>query len=167
MPQRRSRSSLSPEGRADVATARLVAMRLLAGRDFAAAELYGRLTSRGFEAAAAQAVIEEFTASGALNESRYAQSYVAWHAGRGQGPLRIAADLRRQGVEAALVDAALAQQVDWAGLARRLCRAKFGAKIPGSWREKARQMRFLQYRGFSADHIRAATGADPDWTEES
>ena len=68
---------------------------------------------------------------------------------------------------AALVDAALAQQVDWAGLARRLCRAKFGAKIPGSWREKARQMRFLQYRGFSADHIRAATGADPDWTEES
>jgi len=166
MPLRRSRSTLSPEDRADVAAARLVALRLLAGRDFAAAELHGRLTARGFEAAAARAVIEEFTASGALNESRYAHNYVTWHAGRGQGPLRIAADLKRQGIEAALVEAALAQQADWAGLARRLCRAKFGARAPGSWREKARQMRFLQYRGFSADHIRAATGADPDWTEE-
>ena len=97
MPLRRSRSSLSPEDRADVAAARLAALRLLAGRDFAAAELHGRLTARGFEAAAAQAVIEEFTASGALNESRYAHNYVIWHAGRGQGPLRIAADLGARG----------------------------------------------------------------------
>jgi regulatory protein len=150
-----------------VTAARLLAMRLLAGRDFAPTELCGRLTARGFDAAVAQAVIEEFTACGALNESRYAHNYVTWHAARGQGPLRIAADLRRQGVEAALVDAVLAQQPDWAGLARRLCQVKFGGTAPGSWREKARQMRFLQYRGFSADHIRAATGADPDWTEES
>jgi regulatory protein len=166
MPLKRPRTSLSPEDRASVAAARLVALRLLAGRDFAAAELQGRLTSRGFEANAAQAVIEEFTASGALNEARYAHNYVSWHAGRGQGPLRIAADLRRQGVEVTLVAAALAEQADWADLARRLCRAKFGARTPTSWREKARQMRFLQYRGFSADHIRAATGADPDWTED-
>jgi len=166
MPLKRPRTSLSPEDRASVAAARLVALRLLAGRDFAAAELQGRLTSRGFEANAAQAVIEEFTASGALNEARYAHNYVSWHAGRGQGPLRIAADLRRQGVEATLVAAALAEQADWADLARRLCRAKFGARTPTSWRDKARQMRFLQYRGFSADHIRAATGADPDWTED-
>jgi regulatory protein len=141
-------------------------MRLLAVRDFAAAELEGRLTARGFEPAVARSVIEEFTASGALNETRYAHNYVTWHAGRGQGPLRIAADLKRQGVAATLVEAALAQQADWAELARRLCRAKFGAGAPASWREKARQMRFLQYRGFSADHIRAATGADPDWTED-
>jgi regulatory protein len=166
MPLRRPRTSLSPEDRGSVAAARLVAMRLLAARDFAAAELRERLIARGFEAAAAQAVIEEFTASGALNETRYAHNYVTWHAGRGQGPLRIAADLRRQGIEPQLVDAALAQQSDWADLARRLCRAKFGARAPASWREKARQMRFLQYRGFSADHIRAATGADPEWTED-
>jgi regulatory protein len=166
MPLKRPRTSLSPEDRASVAAARLVALRLLAGRDFAAAELQGRLTSRGFEASVAQAVIGEFTASGALNEARYAHNYVSWHAGRGQGPLRIAADLRRQGVEVTLVAAALAEQADWADLARRLCRAKFGARTPTSWREKARQMRFLQYRGFSADHIRAATGADPDWTED-
>jgi regulatory protein len=40
--------------------------------------------------------------------------------------------------------------------------AKFGRQPPASWADKARQARFLQYRGFSSDHIRAATGADPD-----
>jgi regulatory protein len=34
--------------------------------------------------------------------------------------------------------------------------------VPESWPEKARQARFLQYRGFSSDHIRAALGADFD-----
>jgi regulatory protein len=41
-------------------------------------------------------------------------------------------------------------------------RAKFGLQIPTSWVQRARQARFLQYRGFSSDHIRSATGADPD-----
>jgi len=36
---------------------------------------------------------------------------------------------------------------------------RFGAEVPADWREKARQARFLQYRGFSADHIRSALGA--------
>ena len=62
------------------------------------AELRAKLTSRGFEAAAAQAAIEELKARGALNEARYAQNYVTWHAGRGQGPVRIGADLRRHGI---------------------------------------------------------------------
>jgi regulatory protein len=39
---------------------------------------------------------------------------------------------------------------------------RFGKTPPASWKERTRQARFLQYRGFSADHIRAATGADPD-----
>jgi SOS response regulatory protein OraA/RecX len=41
-----------------------------------------------------------------------------------------------------------------------VCRAKFGAQPAASWAQKARRARFLQYRGFSADHIRAATGVD-------
>ena len=140
-------------------------MALLAARDFACGELRAKLTARGFEDSAAQAAIEELQARGALNEARYAENYVTWHAGRGQGPLRIGAELRKHGVPEALIEAALAQGPDWPVLARKLCRAKFGPGTPANWREKARQMRFLQYRGFSSDHIRAATGADPDWTE--
>jgi SOS response regulatory protein OraA/RecX len=35
-------------------------------------------------------------------------------------------------------------------------------QIPESWSDKARQARFLQYRGFSSDHIRFALGSDFD-----
>jgi regulatory protein len=166
MPLRRTRSSLSPENAGDLCAARLAALALLAGRDFAPLELRERLTRRGFEAGTAQAVIDELIGRGYLNEARYVESYVSWHAARGQGPLRIGAELKRQGLASELIDGALATGADWAALARKVCQAKFGAKPPRGWPEKARQMRFLQYRGFSADHIRAATGADPDWTEE-
>jgi regulatory protein len=39
---------------------------------------------------------------------------------------------------------------------------KPGYQPPDDWAEKVRQARFLQYRGFSSDHIRAATDADFD-----
>jgi len=164
MSLRRTRA-LPAEQRSDPAAAAAAAVALLAARDFAPGELHAKLTTRGFEGAAAQAAIEELQTRGVLNEARYAENYVTWHAARGQGPLRIAAELRRHGVPAALIEAALSQGPDWPALARKVCRAKFGPGTPASWREKARQMRFLQYRGFSSDHIRAATGADPDWTE--
>jgi len=32
--------------------------------------------------------------------------------------------------------------------------------VPKRWPEKAREARFLQYRGFSTDHIRSALGAE-------
>ena len=155
----------SPEAR-DPGGARLVALRLLAGRDFAPAELRMRLAARGFGAEAVATVLEELTASGALNEARFASNYVGWHAARGQGPVRIGADLRRLGIPDTLIDEVVAAGPDWADVARRVCRGKFGAQEPKGWPEKARRMRFLQYRGFSADHIRAATGADPDTDQE-
>ena len=107
-------------------------------------------------------MIAELTAEGVLNDERYAQNYVAYHAARGHGPVRIAAELRRRALAAAVVDAALGGGPDWTALARKARSARFGRQPPAGWAERARQARFLQYRGFSSDHIRAATGADPD-----
>jgi len=137
-------------------------MTLLSRRDFTVRELSERLIERGFEEAAAAGVVAELLRDGVLDDGRYAQNYVAYHAGRGQGPLRIAAELRRSGLAADLIEAALETGPDWSALARKVCRAKFGQQAPDSWTERARQARFLQYRGFSSDHIRAATDADPD-----
>ena len=49
---------------------------------------------------------------------------------------------------------------DWFELAGEQRRKKFGAEAPADFKEKARQMRFLQYRGFEQDHIQAAVGPD-------
>jgi regulatory protein len=106
--------------------------------------------------------VAALSAQRALDDARFAANYVAYHAARGRGPARIGAELRTRGLPAQLIEAALAAGPDWGALAARVRVRRFGKAPPASWRDKARQMRFLQYRGFSADHIRAATGADPD-----
>ena len=146
----------------DPDAARMTAVALLARRDFASGELRQKLQSQGYDPAVAAAVVGELTEERALDDARYAENYVAYHAGRGQGPLRIGADLRSLGVPPALVEAALGTGPDWRELARTVRTRKFGAEPPEEWTERTRQARFLQYRGFSSDHIRAATGADFD-----
>jgi regulatory protein len=159
------RKAPNPEQAADAEAARAAAVTLLARRDFASGELGRRLAERGFEAAAVAAAIAGLTEERALDDARFARNYASYHAGRGHGPVRIAADLRALGLKAELVDAALASGPDWRALARELRARKFGADPPDSWAERARQARFLQYRGFSSDHIRSALGSDPGLEE--
>ena len=141
---------------------RHTARTLLARRDFTVRELSERLIQRGIGEAVAAGVVAELLRDGVLDDGRYAQNYVVYHADRGQGPLRIAAELRRRGLAADLIDSALSAGPGWSALARKVCRAKFGTEPPDTWTLRARRARFLQYRGFSSDHIRAATGAEPD-----
>jgi regulatory protein len=160
MALRRSREPRHAANRADSAAASAAALAWLGRRDFSGEALRERLARDGFDPAIAALVVQELTARGLIDDRRFAENYVTWHAGRGHGPVRIAADLRRLGVADDLVRAALAGTVDWAAVAARVRAAKFGAAAPAEWAEQARQARFLQYRGFSADHIRAAMDAD-------
>jgi regulatory protein len=140
--------------------ARLAAVALLARRDFATGELAARLQDDGHPATAVAAAIADLTAGRILDDCRFATQYVAYHAGRGQGPRRITRDLAQRGVAPLHIDTALAAGTDWAALAREVRIRRFGLKPPESWAEKAKQGRFLQYRGFSSDHIRSALGPD-------
>ena len=144
----------------DSGAIRAAAVALLARRDYLTAELQRRLESQGFDPAAAAAELAELAAERLLEDGRFAERFVASRAERGQGPLRIAMDLKSQGAPAALIEAAIQAGPDWGDVAREVRRRKFGPEPPRTWPEKARQARFLQYRGFSSDHIRAATGAD-------
>ena len=164
-PRRSARSARSDEnaGRAaDPVAAHAAAVALLARRDLPSGELRERLGARGFAAEATAAALAALAAEGAVNDERYAHNYVAYHAGRGRGPIRIGADLRARGLPQELIEVALEMGPDWRAAAAAARARRFGKAAPASWRERARQARFLQYRGFSADHIRSATGADPD-----
>jgi regulatory protein len=137
-------------------------MSLLARRDYASGELHAKLEQQGYDGPTVAAAVAELTQERALNDARYAENYVSYHADRGQGPLRIAADLKALGVPADVIETAVTAGPDWSVLAHAIRARKFGAQEPSDWREKARQARFLQYRGFSSDHIRSALGADFD-----
>ena len=151
---------IRPEAAADPEAIRAAALGLLARRDWLTGELNTKLQAAGCDPGVAAGVIAELVAERLLDDARYAERYVASRAERGQGPIRIAAELASLGAPRELIDAALGSGPDWRTVAAAVRRRKFGAPPPDSWAEKARQARFLQYRGFSADHIRAATGAD-------
>jgi regulatory protein len=164
--RRRSRKpgSLPRGGTAQLPAAYAAAVALLSRRDFASAELRETLERRGFETSAVTTALAELLEEHALDDARFARHYVASHAERGQGPLRIATDLRARGLAETLIEAALEEEPEWPALAAKVRARRFGPQIPHSSAEKSRQARFLQYRGFSSDHIRRALGPsfDPD-----
>jgi regulatory protein len=134
----------------------------LARRDYCSVELAQRLADRGFDPESVQAALRELTERRFLDDARYARAFVAVHAGRGQGPLRIRQELTGRGLPSALADEALqahaGEQGGWATLARRVRVRRFGDAAPPDRAAWARQARFLHYRGFSTDHIREALG---------
>jgi len=139
---------------------REAAIALLARRDYSRSELERRLLSQGYSAEELAPLIPELLESRALDDVRFANNYVSYHVARGQGPVRIRVELEALGVGAGLIEAALALEQDWLARAREQRGRRFGPKVPGSRVEQLRQARFLQSRGFSSDHIRAALGAD-------
>ena len=98
------RRELTPEQAVDAAAAGAAAVVLLARRDFCSAELRHKLEAQGFEAATVQAIVREFIERGYLNDERYGRQFVAYHAERGHGPLRIERELAQRGLDAALID---------------------------------------------------------------
>ncbi len=145
-----------------------LAVRWLARRDYSRAELSQRLRQHGFAEEEVERALDGLTAAGYLSDARYAQSVVAQRAGR-YGKRAIAHALRERGIAPADAAAALAPLagVDELEQAQALWRQRFGA-MPANEREKARQVRFLQARGFSLSNalrvLRAAghRGSDDD-----
>ncbi len=133
------------------------ALDLLARREHARSEIERKLRQRGYADETAAQVITRLAARGLLSEQRFAESFVRARARRGQGPMRLRAELAQRGVDdAAIADALAAPDLDWRALAGEVRRKKFGDAAPADFSERARQTRFLEYRGFDADDIRAA-----------
>ncbi len=155
----RKRKPVVREAQDDPQAARLAALKLLNRRDYGARELADRLVARGFARPAADEAVEELRKERLVDDGRFAEHFVAYHANRGRGPVGIAHRLREAGVPADTIAAAVsATDSDWRRRAAEVRRRRFGAKPPATWAEKGRQARFLTQRGFSADQVRAAVG---------
>lgn len=130
-------------------SAKAAAVRLLARREYSRAELAQRLLRRGLEADAIARALDELAAAGYLSDRRVAQAMVAQKSGR-YGKRAIVYALKEKGIGAADMEAALAPlaHADEFADAQALWQQRFGTP-PASEREKARQVRFLQARGFS------------------
>ena len=125
------------------------AIRLLARREYARAELHSRLLRLGATRDEVERVLDELEQSGYLSDARFAQALVAQKAGR-YGKRAIAHQLRQKQVAPAAAIDALASiaLTDEVADATALWQRRFGV-LPKDDRDKARQVRFLQARGYS------------------
>ena len=135
-------------------------MDFLARREYGRGELVKKLIAKGFDRDAAEEAVDGLSAEGLQSDARFAESFVQSRINQGKGPVRIRLELAQRGLSDATIELALEEvQADWHELAREIRSKKFGRARPADFIEKARQMRFLQYRGFEQDHIQAAVRA--------
>lgn len=108
-----------------------------------------KLEQRGVAREAAREAVLELGEAGWQSDARYAQEFASAHAARGDGPLKIRAALQARGVGEGEIQAALAGlEVDWLAQARQVRAKRFGVALPVDPADQARQLRFLQTRGF-------------------
>lgn len=106
-------------------------------------------------------VLDDLESRGLLSDQRFAENYIRHRFNRGFGPVRIRRELQEKGVAESLTAEALARaEIDWYAHAHQVWRKKFGQSAPKEYKERARQARFLQYRGFGHDHIQQVLDGD-------
>jgi len=133
------------------------ALDLLSRREHSVAELRAKLVVRDFDPDAIDVAIDTLVCEGLISDDRFASVFIASRVRKGQGPIRIRGELKQRGVADDLIALHLEQaDTDWVELARGVRDRKYGSNRSSEYRDRARQSRFLQYRGFSGEQIRAA-----------
>jgi regulatory protein len=156
-------SANRPEASNDAGACRNSALNALARREHSRLELERKLAARGYATDVVATTLDALETAGLLDAGRFSDSFVRSRQLRGQGPARIQRELTARGIDPEQAGQALTDSdADWLTLARRVRERKFGAEIPQDYKERAKQMRFLQYRGFSNEQIRAAMESGSD-----
>ena len=145
----------------DVASIRQAALRHLARREHSKAELADKLTRKGFAAQSLAPVLSELVQQGLLSDERFTEAYVRYRSSMGYGPRRIEQELRERGVTEDLIATHLdSSDEHWLDEVAEVRQKRFGPDLPSDYKDRAKQMRFLQYRGFTHEQINRAFRQD-------
>ncbi len=130
------------------------ALDLLARREHATQEIRAKLIGRGLAPPIVDEVLKSLATEGLLSDRRFVENYIRARKDRGYGPLRIQAELRQRDIDEDLIS----RYVDphdraWSESIKSVRHKRFGDYMPGDIKERARQTRFLQYRGFTGEQI--------------
>ena len=139
-----------------LAPTRHAAVRLLGRREYGASELYNRLCQKGYPKEAVEITMAWLKDKDLQSDERFVEVFVRSKKSRGQGPVRVRAELQQLEIAEELIDRYLSEDdEEWANLARQAWQKKFGNSMKNTREDRAKQQRFLYYRGFSSGQIRA------------
>ena len=139
----------------DPKVARKKAMDFLALREYGQKELINKLRSKGFSDEISSSVVERLTEDGLQNDSRFIESFIRSRIKQGKGQLKITQELEQKNLPSKSIYSALDNlDMNWLELAHEVRIKKFGNNLPADFNKKAKQIRFLQSRGFENEIIR-------------
>ena len=133
---------------------RSVAMDLLSRREHSAYELTQKLKQRDFDIDVIETALEQLQQDNLQNDDRYIESMVNHRVNAGVGPIKIRHELSQKGIRQELVEDYLSElSVEWEQIMEQQRRKRFGQAIPADYKEKMKQARFLQNRGFPPESV--------------
>lgn len=142
---------------------RSYAYAVLTRREYSKAEFTEKLLEYALHPEEVFALVEEFSEKNYQSDERVAQIVLSSQASRGKGPNRIRQTLQQKKIDSTHVEQDI-QEVDWIAEAYKLKLKKFGEEIAVDPKQKAKQIRFLQYRGFDmGDILKVVTLKEDDF----
>ena len=108
--------------------------------------------AREFTPEEIEEVIAKLQTENLQSDQRFLEAYVNMRANRGFGPVRIFRELQERGINNNLISDYV-ENIDWQKEIRKIWQKKFRGNHPKDFAEQAKQMAFLQYRGFNIEQI--------------
>jgi len=130
-------------------------IRMLSMREHSFFELRRKQIQKKFSEEDVDWVLERLISEGFQSDSRFVEQYIRSRGNKGYGPSRIKLELKEKGINAEQIALGMEEsEIDWFDLVKDVKNKKFKGKAALDWNEKSKQMKFLEYRGFTHEHIR-------------
>lgn len=140
---------------------RSYAFALLTRRDYSKADLEAKLNQYAINPEEVANLVDELAQQNYQSDQRVAELTLASQLRKGKGLQRIKQALKAKQLDTELITDELSE-VDWLDQAYQLKIKKFGMEVEMDPKLKARQIRFLQYRGFDMGIIMKAIARTSD-----
>ena len=127
------------------------ALKMLMRREHSKLELRQKLNLKNFDDAVINDSISLLAEQKYQSDERFSEAFILMRFNQGKGPIKISMELKSRGISE--FDLTL---FNWFELAKEVKYKKFGDSKFLDYKEKSKQKRFLQSRGFGFDEINQA-----------
>ena len=136
---------------------------LLSRQEYSKTQIEQKLHAKGAEAEFAQQLIAWCEEYGFIDDVRYSESFVRRQINKGFGLMRIKNEAYQKGISGELVQTIVEElEIDWYLQAQSAYNKKFSNTSSSlDFKEKAKRMRYMSYRGFNHDQIEFAMQTSP------
>ena len=142
---------------------RSYAFAVLTRREYSKAELIEKLALYAMNRDEVLKLVDELATQNYQSDQRVAEIMLSSQKRKGKGPNRIKLALKSKKIDSSLIQEEL-KETDWNEQAYQLKVKKFGLPVEKEAKLKAKQIRFLMYRGFEMDAIiKAITRKENDF----